>query len=170
MGGTDDAGEWLDKDKDSFANDFPTARLILCRWSRGQSDENDDVGRDLLDLRLGIFQIQSNHLLCIQLRVLCIWEGHWVFWETWITASIEHIWSGFHTWNGVKSQVLASCSVFVWRSRTHGPTPFHSLRSFQGIDAADGLAKAAVGPTKTNPFCRPVSPEKAAIRRQTPKE
>ncbi|PCG88125.1 Hypothetical protein PENO1_112030 [Penicillium occitanis (nom. inval.)] len=55
VGGTDDAGEWLDKDKDSFANDFPTARLILCRWRRGQSDENDDVGRDLLDLRLGMF-------------------------------------------------------------------------------------------------------------------
>jgi ribonuclease HI len=39
-----------------------------------------------------------------------------------------------------------------------------------GNDAADRLAKAAVGPTKTHPFCRPVSREKAAIRRQILKE
>jgi ribonuclease HI len=39
-----------------------------------------------------------------------------------------------------------------------------------GNDAADCLAKTAVGPDKTHPFCRPVSCEKTAIRRQILKE
>ncbi|KAI7974041.1 hypothetical protein EIK77_009236 [Talaromyces pinophilus] len=39
-----------------------------------------------------------------------------------------------------------------------------------GNDAADCLAKTAVGPDKTHPFCRPVSREKAAIRKQILKE
>jgi ribonuclease HI len=39
-----------------------------------------------------------------------------------------------------------------------------------GNDAADCLAKTAVGPDKTHPFCRPVSREKAAIQKQILKE